>query len=67
MIKLFHTADIHIGARNKYLGDKLFHLQKKFLKRLYNDAKREGVRYVVIAGDIFDSNFVISSMVKEFF
>ena len=67
MLKLFHTSDIHIGARNKYLGDKLFDEQKKFLKRLYNNARDEDVKYIVIAGDVFDSNYVGSNLVEEFF
>ncbi len=67
MLKLFHTSDIHIGARNKYIGEDLFLYQKKFLNRLYTDALSENVNFVVIAGDVFDSNYIPSFVAREFF
>ncbi len=67
MIKIFHTADIHIGARTKHLGDRLFDIQRNFLKKLCTEADKEKADFIVICGDLFDSNFVPSSICSQVF
>ncbi len=64
---LYHIADVHIGAKAKYLGNSLYTIQKKYLKRLYENARLDGARFVVIAGDLFDSNSIPSSIAGEIF
>jgi len=67
MVTIFHTADIHVGVRTKRFEDKFFDLQKKFLTRLYKEAKDKNVEFVVIAGDLFDSNYIPSSRAIDVF
>ncbi len=64
---LYHIADVHIGAGAKYLGEKLYDIQKRHLENLYEEAVKEGANFVVIAGDLFDSNSVPSSVAREVF
>ena len=64
---LYHIADVHIGVKNQRLGDKLFDIQYKHLKRLYEDAVKNNVDFVVIAGDLFDSNSVPTSLARPVF
>lgn len=64
---LYHIADVHIGATNKKFGDNLFNIQYEYLKRLYEDAIKNNVDFVVIAGDLFDSNSVPSDKAKPVF
>lgn len=65
MLKIYHTSDIHIGTKNKYLEDSLMNIQIVFLNRLYSNAKENDVKYVVIAGDLFDSNFIPSKIAAK--
>ncbi len=62
---LYHIADVHIGANLKHLGSMLFDIQKKHLEELYKRAESENVDFVLIAGDLFDSNNVPSKMARE--
>ncbi len=59
MLKLLHTADIHLGAKFLGLGEKgalqRDHLKSSF-KKITTLAKDENVNVVLIAGDLFDSN-----------
>ncbi len=67
MLKLYHTSDVHIGVQNRYFGDEFLDIQKKFLNILFDDAVKEDVKYIVIAGDLFDSNFIPSKIANEIF
>ena len=67
-LRLFHLSDLHIGVRNQILGER-GHLETvvRELGKIVRKAEDEGVKFVVIAGDIFDSNAVVDSYVKKFF
>lgn len=59
MIKLFHTADIHLGAKFLNIGDKGKEQRdqiKASFQKLILQAITEKVDIVLIAGDLFDSN-----------
>jgi exonuclease SbcD len=68
MIKILHTADIHLGATFKHLGDfgsTIRSAVKDSLSRIVQLAISEKVDLVLIAGDLFDSNSVSVSL-REF-
>lgn len=59
MIKLLHTADVHIGAPFKWLGEKGKEQRKQIKKtfsRIIEIAIVEKVDVLLIAGDLFDNN-----------
>jgi len=73
MVKILHTADIHLGAQFVALGERADEyrqqLKKTFVK-VIDLALSEKVGLVLIAGDLFDSNFPAAStisLVKEQF
>jgi exonuclease SbcD len=59
MLKVLHTADIHLGTKFSGLGNKS-NLQREQLrttfKNLIATAINEGANIVLIAGDLFDAN-----------
>lgn len=66
MPKLLHTADIHLGAPFRNLGEKgkdIRRALKDSFSALLNLAKVEKVDLVLIAGDLFDSNQVSADLV----
>jgi len=59
MLKILHTADIHLGARFSGLGSKGAPQREQLLvtfKNVISTAINEKVDIVLIAGDLFDSN-----------
>lgn len=59
MLKLLHTADVHLGAKFVGLGDKGTIQREQVrasFKKLISLAIAEDVDMVLIAGDLFDSN-----------
>ena len=59
MLKILHTADIHLGAKFLGLGDKGISQREQVratFKNVISIAINEGVNIVLIAGDLFDSN-----------
>src|SRR5919108_217070 len=59
MLKLLHTADVHLGARHADLGDQAAaQRERQFaaFKATVDLAIAEKVDVVLIAGDLFDSN-----------
>lgn len=59
MLKFLHTADIHLGAKFKYLGEKAVRHReqlKKTFSQVVNKALEEKVDVVLVSGDLFDSN-----------
>lgn len=60
MIKMLHTADIHLGCKFASLGSEKGERQREQLratfKRVISLAIQEKVDMVLIAGDLFDSN-----------
>lgn len=70
-MKFFHTADLHLGAKNKLLSSedqellKSERLQK--LKDFFDKANSEKVDFVLICGDLFHSKAPQPKLVKSFF
>lgn len=59
MLRLLHTADVHLGARHSDLGDQAAaQRERQFaaFKAAVDLALAEKVDIVLIAGDLFDSN-----------
>lgn len=57
-IKLLHTADLHLGASYGQVGGAAERLQEEQLEtfdRIVELAIREGVKALLVAGDLFDS------------
>lgn len=71
MLKLIHCADIHLGSKmeaklpKEKAEERRAEVRKTF-HRLIEYAKREGVRAILLAGDIFDSDRPLKRD-KEFF
>ncbi len=60
-VKFLHCADLHIGAAQSFLGLKAKQRQNETLltfERIIKLAKEESVKFVLIAGDLLDSNNV---------
>jgi len=59
MVRLLHTADVHLGAKFLGLGDKGAAQREQIrasFKKLISQAIVENVDIVLIAGDLFDAN-----------
>ncbi|MFU8796305.1 MAG: metallophosphoesterase family protein [Dehalococcoidia bacterium] len=59
MLKILHTADIHLGARFAGLGDRGAAQREQLrttFKKVIATALEERVDIVLVAGDLFDSN-----------
>ena len=59
MLKILHTADIHLGAKFSGLGNKGASQREQLrttFKNVITTAINERVNIVLIAGDLFDSN-----------
>ncbi len=59
MLRLLHTADVHLGARHTDLGDRATALRERSFeafKAAVDLAIAEKVDLFLIAGDLFDSN-----------
>jgi exonuclease SbcD len=73
MLKVLHTADIHLGARFSFLGNRGASQREQLLvtfKNIVVTAINEKVDMVLIAGDLFDSNQQpqknIDSVIEQF-
>jgi len=73
MLKVLHTADIHLGAKFSGLGHKGASQREQLLatfKNIVETAINEKVNIVLIAGDLFDSNQQpqknIDSVIEQF-
>lgn len=69
-VKIFHTADLHIGAEVSYLGEKAeerrFELAAVF-KNIVDYCSENKVEICLIAGDLFDSNSVAGEFAPSIF
>lgn len=70
IIKILHCADIHIGARESFLGEKAESRRFETLitfEKIVDLAVEKGVQLVALAGDILDSNSVESNFTDRIF
>ncbi len=69
-VKILHTADLHIGARDAFLGTaaegRRFETLLTF-ERIVDLAKEKGAALLLIAGDLFDSNNVEPTFIDGVF
>ena len=69
-MKIIHCADIHLGAKitnfSKEISEKKKNEVLSTFSNLVRFAKREGVRAVLIAGDLFDREIPFQKDRKEF-
>ena len=59
MLRLLHTADVHLGARHEDLGEAAAALRERqhvALRAVVDVALAERVDVVLVAGDLFDAN-----------
>ncbi len=59
MLRLLHTADVHLGARHTDLGERATVLRERQFAAFHASvevAMAEGVDVFLVAGDLFDSN-----------
>ncbi len=69
-LKFLHTADVHIGAANGYLGHLASRRQKETVatfRRMALYCEQNAIPLMVIAGDLFDSNKIDTSLISEVF
>jgi len=67
MVKFLHTADWHLGIKYKQLGDKAQqarNIRLKTVEKLIQKSKEENVDFILISGDLFDSNQVDRSLLS---
>jgi len=67
-MKFVHTADFHLGKSFSIVGEKgalLREAQMYTLKRIVSLTESEDVDFLIIAGDLFDSNEVSTRLVKK--
>ncbi|WP_456369765.1 metallophosphoesterase family protein [Thermodesulfatator atlanticus] len=67
-MKLYHLSDLHLGASApSFSAGKRDALVLKKLKEILRKAENEGVFAIILAGDIFDSNAVLTTLARSFF
>ena len=69
-IKLLHTADIHIGAAESFLGSSADERRFETLitfEKIIDMAIKENVDLIAIAGDLFDSNNIEERFISAAF
>jgi hypothetical protein len=67
-MKFLHTADWQVGKRATQLGEKgerVRHARLESARRVIEEARREKVDFVVVAGDTFENNGVDRLKVRE--
>lgn len=68
MVKFLHTADWHLGLKYKQLGDKAQKariIRLKTAQKILTIARDNDVDFILIAGDLLDSNQVDPNLVGE--
>lgn len=61
LVKFLHTADWHLGMKYSQLGEKAEktrQIRVKSVQKVLDHAREENVDFVLVAGDLFDSNDV---------
>ena len=67
-IKIIHTADLHIGATESFLGQRAAARRAETLlsfEKIMDTAKGNGVKLLLIAGDLLNSNKVEHSFIES--
>lgn len=69
-VKILHCADIHLGAVGSFLGENA--TQRRFetlltFEKIVDTAKENQVDFLLISGDLFDSNEIDSVLVDRVF
>ena len=67
-MKFLHTADWQVGMRATQLGDKgerVRHARLESARHVIEEALREKVDFVLVAGDTFENNGVDRIKVRE--
>lgn len=68
MVLFIHTADWHIGKKNKQLGEVAKKVRDQRLKtgeEIIEKAEKEEVDFIIISGDLFEDNTVDRDTVEE--
>jgi len=68
MIKILHTADVHLGREFAFLGEKSREHRSQLLKtfeRIVDLAIDEKVSIFLIAGDLFDNNHIYGITIRR--
>jgi len=66
-MKLYHLSDLHLGIKpGAFEGDIYTKLVYENLKVVCEKAVKEKASFVLIAGDVFDSNYLSSSIAINF-
>ncbi len=66
-MRLYHLADLHLGVDPPGLGRELYRrLVFEKLTEVIEEARREAVKFIIFAGDTFDSNALATSTVLSF-
>ena len=67
-MKLYHLSDLHLGVKPFY-GSETSHITAviNHLEKVIKKAEEDSVKFILIAGDIFDSNAVGRGIVEKFF
>lgn len=69
-VKILHTADLHIGAAESFLGSRAQSRQAETLitfEKIISIAKENNVDILLIAGDLFNSNSVEKALTDRVF
>lgn len=67
-IKIIHTADLHIGANESFLGQKAAARRAETLltfEKIIDTAKENDVKLLLIAGDLLNSNKIEHSFLES--
>ena len=67
-IKIIHTADLHIGATESFLGEKAAARRAETLltfEKIIDTARENDVKLVLIAGDLLNSNKIEHSFIES--
>lgn len=69
-VKILHCADIHLGAVGSFLGENA--AQRRFetlltFEKIIDTAKENNVDFLLISGDLFDSNDIDAEIIDRVF
>ena len=68
MVRFLHTADWQLGMRAKMLGEAGELVRSTRIKTVLNlmkEAQKRGVDFIIVAGDVFESNAVDRDLIRR--